>query len=50
MRILVDCRPALHERTGVGDYIHHPAHAYAAARIPQGCADAVARHEHDITT
>lgn len=31
MKILVDYRPALRERTGVGEYIHQLAHAYAAA-------------------
>ena len=30
MRILVDYRPALRERTGVGEYIHQLARAYAA--------------------
>lgn len=31
MRILVDYRPALRERTGVGEYIHQLAGAYSAA-------------------
>ena len=31
MRILVDYRPALRERTGVGEYIHQIVRAYAAA-------------------
>jgi hypothetical protein len=31
MRILVDYRPALRERTGVGEYIHQLVRAYAAA-------------------
>lgn len=31
MRILVDYRPALRERTGVGEYLHELARAYAAA-------------------
>src|SRR5688500_9504715 len=31
MRILVDYRPALRDRTGVGEYIHELARAYAAA-------------------
>ena len=31
MRILVDYRPALRERTGVGEYIHQLARAYTAA-------------------
>lgn len=31
MRILVDYRPALRERTGVGEYIHHLVSAHAAA-------------------
>ena len=31
MRILVDYRPALRARTGVGEYIHQLIHAYAAA-------------------
>lgn len=31
MRILVDYRPALRERTGVGEYMHQLARAYAAA-------------------
>ncbi len=31
MQILVDYRPALRERTGVGEYIHQLARAYAAA-------------------
>jgi glycosyltransferase involved in cell wall biosynthesis len=31
VRILVDYRPALRERTGVGEYIHQLARAYAAA-------------------
>ncbi len=30
MRILVDYRPALRERTGVGEYIHQLVRAYAA--------------------
>src|SRR5437773_6416963 len=30
LRILVDYRPALRERTGVGEYIHQLVHAYAA--------------------
>ena len=29
MRILVDYRPALHERTGVGEYMHNLVRAYA---------------------
>ena len=32
MKILVDYRPALRERTGVGEYIHRLVAAYAAAR------------------
>jgi glycosyltransferase involved in cell wall biosynthesis len=31
VRILVDYRPAVRERTGVGEYIHHLVRAYAAA-------------------
>jgi glycosyltransferase involved in cell wall biosynthesis len=31
MRVLVDYRPALRERTGVGEYIHQLARAYASA-------------------
>ena len=31
MRILVDYRPAVRGRTGVGEYMHELAHAYAAA-------------------
>ena len=31
MRILVDYRPALRERTGVGEYIHQLVRAYTAA-------------------
>jgi hypothetical protein len=31
VRILVDYRPALRERTGVGEYIHQLARAYTAA-------------------
>jgi glycosyltransferase involved in cell wall biosynthesis len=31
MRILVDYRPALRERTGVGEYIHELARAYASS-------------------
>jgi glycosyltransferase involved in cell wall biosynthesis len=31
MRILVDYRPALRERTGVGEYVHRLVQAYAAA-------------------
>jgi glycosyltransferase involved in cell wall biosynthesis len=33
VRILVDYRPALRQRTGVGEYIHHLVHAYMAAYI-----------------
>ena len=33
MRILVDYRPALRERTGVGEYIHQLVRAYAAAHV-----------------
>lgn len=34
MRILVDYRPALRERTGVGEYVHEMAKALAARRGP----------------
>ncbi|HEY3093299.1 MAG TPA: glycosyltransferase family 1 protein [Vicinamibacterales bacterium] len=33
MRILVDYRPALRERTGVGEYIHQLVRAYTAAHV-----------------
>ena len=35
MRILVDYRPALRERTGVGEYIHQLVRAYTAAHIEE---------------
>ncbi|MGE3276303.1 MAG: glycosyltransferase family 4 protein [Vicinamibacterales bacterium] len=34
MRILLDYRPALRERTGVGEYVHELARALAGARSP----------------
>ncbi|CAN5559881.1 glycosyltransferase family 1 protein [soil metagenome] len=36
MRILVDYRPALRERTGVGEYIHHLVRAYAHQHLGTG--------------
>lgn len=34
MRVVVDYRPALRARTGVGEYVHHLAGAYARAQAP----------------
>ena len=39
MRILVDYRPALRERTGVGEYVHELVRAYTA--LPEAAADEV---------
>ena len=39
MRILVDYRPALRERTGVGEYVHELVRAYTA--LPEASADEV---------
>lgn len=36
MRILLDYRPALRERTGVGEYVHHLARALATTVAPEG--------------
>ena len=34
VRVLVDYRPALRARTGVGEYVHQLAHALGATRQP----------------
>lgn len=39
MRILVDYRPALRERTGVGEYVHELVRAYTA--LPEAAGDRV---------
>ena len=39
MRILVDYRPALRERTGVGEYVHELVRAYTA--LPEAAGDEV---------
>ena len=41
VRILIDYRPALHERTGVGEHIHHLSHALAA--------ELIGRDDHSVT-
>jgi glycosyltransferase involved in cell wall biosynthesis len=35
MRVVVDYRPALRARTGVGEYVHHIAGAYAKQQAPE---------------
>jgi glycosyltransferase involved in cell wall biosynthesis len=39
LRILIDYRPALTRRTGVGEYVHELAAAYAAAQARQPAGD-----------
>ena len=39
MRILVDYRPALRERTGVGEYVHELVRAYT--QLPEASSDSV---------
>ncbi len=41
MRILVDYRPALRQRTGVGEYVHALAGALAATPDPTGAPDTI---------
>lgn len=41
MRVLIDYRPALRERTGVGEYMHNLARAYAARHGSRGADVAV---------
>ena len=42
MRVLIDYRPALHERSGVGEYTHQLVAALLAAYPPDGPAGKLA--------